>query len=149
MLVPIATDPHEIRKPDVTGRVESKKLNSDRPPPRSTRTNGDGFSGIFPKRLVSRLFRATYHAFRNYWGSFGIFDRGTGTVALFHLKSHNVPQNWSRAALGLFRGPVPSPSLPPATMANSVDLYVLGFSVLLLCVLKTYFQARVVWRQFM
>lgn len=33
-------------------------------------------------------------------------------------------------------------------MFNSMDLYVVGFSALLFYVLKTYFQAREVWKQF-
>lgn len=33
-------------------------------------------------------------------------------------------------------------------MIDSIDVYVAGFSVLLFYVLKTYFEARVVWKQF-
>ena len=44
---------------------------------------------------------------------------------------------------------VPFPFPPPiATMINSIDAYVVGFSVLLFYVLKTYFEARAVWKQF-
>jgi len=45
-----------------------------------------------------------------------------------------------------------SPSLPPpppiVTMTDFIDAYVVGFSILLLYVLKTCFEARVVWKQF-
>jgi len=44
--------------------------------------------------------------------------------------------------------PFPSPPPPIATMIGSVDAYVVGFSVLLFYVLKTYFEARAVWKQF-